>query len=371
MKTKTLNLFILLALMLTLCTGLFFVPTNTFANAESSLFHSEERSNDYFSMSMSAQSRIETVGNITLDENKQTVTNEADEEITYLVFNWRELESLKFNFSSTIAHQPLEFTSVKFLVTNFQTENLEDSVGNGTTTELFSKDITENLLPQIDFYYHIDKDSDTEESSNRRRGNDFGLYKFDYIYSYMNTSFETPQETSVSLGAIYVAVIPDKPETIVDNDIKIIYSISSSNKLMNVFNLYFSTDSYKYVNPENLQWSVEGMDKSNINYVLSKEIKNSNLDKYANFKTIYEAYTNPVGTRFIFDSNDIEGIWTVSCKIFNSDNSLKDTLYVENLSTIKLEEKSYLWLIILLVIVGVLLIGSTILIVIYKKKEKL
>ena len=114
---------------------------------------------------------------------------------------------------------------------------------------------------------------------------------------------------------------------------------------MNVFNLYLSNDSYKYVNPKHIKWSVVGLDKLKVNYVLTDKMKTDNLAQYANYKTIWESLPEAdiSGANFLFNSNDIEGTWTVYCTITNNNGETK-TLSVQNLSTLKKEKESYVWL---------------------------
>ena len=131
-------------------------------------------------------------------------------------------------------------------------------------TPLIQTDIYNNIFNSYDFSYSIDSDSKVAESQYHKNGYGFGLYKFDLVYTYLLDDQSVNVSTG-SVGGIYVAVIPDDVTTINDKDTKILYSISSSNKLMNVFNLYLSNDVYKYVNPAYLEWNVVGQNKEKIN----------------------------------------------------------------------------------------------------------
>ena len=148
------------------------------------------------------------------------------------------------------------------------------------------------------------------------------------------------------------------------------YSVSSSNRLLNVYNLYLSKDYYDYVNPKYIEWLVVGTDLEKSSYVYSEKIKNSSI-QYANYKSIWQTPPNePYGNKFIFDSNNIEGTWTVYCIIKDANGNQKASFFVDNLSTVKQQQTSYVWLI-LIIIVSTLLIGGIIaLVVFYHKKQK-
>jgi hypothetical protein len=364
-KLTTMMLFVLL-----LCVGIFSLPIKSFANAETFVDYTVE--DGKFSMKMTANGRK----SVALPIDKRTVKNSANEDIDYYFFQWRDIESLKFTFSASLQGSTRQYKSYKFLLTNVQTDDLTTILGQTTIGGKFSTlcqgNISSNNFSKFDFNFYIDKTSDITETATRCKGNDFGLYKFDFIYTYIEDGEEISRNIGNSgQGDIYVAILPDDIDSIEQDDTKILYSVSSSNKLMNIFNLYLSTDTYKYVNPKYLQWTVVGTDKTNLNYVYSQQMKDDNIN-YANYKAIWQSPpTEPNGTSFIFDSNDIEGEWTAYCTIKNTNGSEKINLVVSNLSTVKLEEKSYLWLIVLLICVALILFATITLIILYKKKEKI
>ncbi len=334
-----------------------FQTTPTFADE---IFREHKISQGNFSMTMTIDSRR----NNTLPLDQRVVETDSGD-ITYLCFKWRDIKSLHFRFSADLSEATNIYTGYEFLVTTNQTEDLNSSFGMANPKTLYQGLILNNTFSQFDFNYYIDKDTDISESATRCRGNDFGLYKFDFNYTYVVDDIER----KISIGEIYVAILPDEVENINSDNLQILYSVSSSNKLMNIFNLYLSTDAYKFVNPEHLEWSVIGKDTTNINYVLSQKFKDEN-PRYANYRVIWQSQEKeqPIGTSFIFDSNDIEGTWNVFLTIKNKDGSTKQTLNVANLSTIKQEHKSFLWLILL--IAGCLIaIAVVITLIIFKKKR--
>lgn len=365
------SLKIIILFLIVATVGMCFLNTKQ-STASADIFSGVTISDGKFSMEMSASARRQ---NSSLQLNTQTITKKIDdesEEITYYCFNWSEISNLQFRFKSEIKNSTTTYTGYKFLLTNVQDDNLETEVSQitegATFSTLYQANILANNFSQFDFYYYIDSDSDITETTTRCKGNDFGLYKFDFVYSY-NT--EEGEAVSVSIGAIYVAIVPQDISTVEQTDLKILYSVSSSNKLMNIFKLYLSNNSYKYVNPKYIQWIVVGLDTKNVNYVLTEKIKTDNLAQYANYKTIWESLPegDTTGTEFIFDSNDIEGTWTVYCKIQPGTDNEK-VLSVQNLSTVKVEKKSYVWLI-LAILCAVILIGGIVsLIVFNSKKEK-
>lgn len=366
MKTKIrqnliYKIFAFFLIVLTFGVGFFALPINNVAYADT--FVSKNIQDTNFSMAVEANSRNQTA--LPLDERQ--ITTVVGENITYYCFKWSELEYFRFRFTSTIKDNTNTFNSYQFLLTNIQTDDLQTSLGVIEPEILYQGTIANNSFSQFDFYYYIDKDSNITETSTRSKGNDFGLYKFDFVYTYTEDSVEIKR----SVGDIYFAIIPDDIDSIPASEISILYSISSSNRLMNVFNLYLSNDTYKYVNPKYIQWNVVGNDKTNISYVLTQKIKDENIN-YANSEVIWLSLPEEkvTGTNFVFDSNDIEGTWTVYCTIKNSDGSEKQNLSVNNLSTLKQQPKSYVWLI-LLIVCAVLVLASVIaLVVFYKKRDK-
>lgn len=341
--------------------GVIFCPQSIeIANAENFISHTVD--NGKFSMKITANTRTPNP----LDFTQKTVQTVVGEEISYLCFNWRDLESLNFKFTSNIKGSRTAYQSFKFVLTNLQTDDLTLSVGVNDPEILYQGTIINNNFSQFNFQYYIDKDAKINETQTKCKGNDFGLYKFDFIYSYIEES----NEISVSIGDVYIAILPDDIDSISISDTKILYSVASSNRLMNIFNLYLSDNTYKYVNPKYLQWNVVGIDQLNTNYVLTQKAKDSNIN-YSNHKTIWQSLDNTNGTNFVFDSNNIEGTWTATCTIFNSDGSEKLNLSVSNLSTIKKEQKSYWWLILLIILICLLVGGTVALIVFRKKRDKI
>lgn len=316
--------------------------------------------NSPFSMRMTAVTRK---AGAPLNKDIRTVTTNSGS-INYYCFKWSEIETLCFHFS---AANSATCISHEFVVSYIPSETLTSvfSSPESVTQTLYSG---QDFSP-FEFYYYIDKASHQSTSSNTKYGFGFGLYKFDFKFKYAVDG----KEPEISIGEIYVAILPDDIDSIqIPINSQIVYSISSSNKLLNVYNLQLSYN-LQYVNPKHLHWEVFGEDVDGVSYCLDKHMQ-ERLE-YGNHQVIWPSYLPEdkiTGANFTFDSNDIEGIWTAVLTITDSDENVKASFKVGNLSTIKVAKKSYLWLI-LLIIFLVLLIVATLIFIIYisrKKKEK-
>lgn len=368
-KIKNILKYFMVAIAFVLVCNIFSLGANCFtATAQSvntkAIFTEETVADECFSMAISVNPRRR---NFSLEKVVKTIEDTAGENLSYYCFNWRDVDYLKFKINSKNLSEK-RVVGLKLVVTNLQSTYLESSVGVNESAVLYETVVKNNIFAPFEFYYYIDSDSEITEGVNRSKGNDFGLYKFDCIYTYLEEDSSNP--TQVSLGDICVAIIPDKIDTIDASRTKILYDIKSSNKLMNVFKLYLSNDAYKYVNPKHLQWVVVGTDKENVNYILTKKQKEDDLDKYGNYRYIWDSLESTSGQTFVFDSNDVEGTWTVYLQIINDDDEIIKTLTASDLSTIKVTKSSDIWWIIILIVSIFVLAGIVTLIVVKKKKDK-
>lgn len=354
-------------------TAMFF-PYSFTSAARAESFTEATASDSNFSVSMTASSRRNSV----LPKEERSVTTLLGEEVTYLCFKWRDLQNFKFKITSNISYSPYHFSEFSFKLTSVRADDLQIPVTEATlnyqpTTEsLYHTNITQNKFTAIDFQYYVDSKAEITENPTRCRGNDFGLYKFDFSYSYSDSE----ASHTICFGSFYVAVLPDDVDAVSDsinpNDIKIFYSVTSSNKLMNVFNLYLSSDAYRYVNPSYLQWNVVGKDLEKYEYVLTQKIKDASPAEYASHRAIWPSLASTTGTNFVFDSNDIEGTWTATCTIKTNNPKKKDfVLKIEGLSTIKEQKTSYTWIIYTCIGVVVVVAVVVALVLILKKRDKI
>ncbi len=322
-------------------------------------------SNNYFTVRPTAVAR----NGGTLQNTTQTVTTD-DGERTFYCFKWREISSINFRFLTSLADSKSVFTNYEFWVTAIRTENLQTSFGQATETnpetkiqQLLDGTIIGNNPSIPDVYYYIDENSDTSDSEVKFSGNDFGIYKFDFNYTFIEDPSLDTQAHKKSIGEIYVAILPDDINTIPVSGLGLSDSVSSSKELMNIYQITFSdSELFKYVNPKYIKWSVTGKDKKGIEYDYV-QTKGSGNGYY-----IWQTWEME-GPTFVLDTKNIEGTWTVNCKIFNSDWTEKTTLSTRKLSTIKHKTKSYLWLILGLVF-AVIIIATGIGLLIYKLKNR-
>ena len=288
----------------------------------------------------------------------------------YCVFKWRDISHITFNFSVNLQGSTKAFASYSFVVRNVQTENYDTDIGKMDTRDLISGNISNNRVTIPNFHYYFDTRSETTETAVRKVGNDFGLYKFEFSYTYWADS----SAITNAVGSLYVALTPDDVndvmETINVDDLDINYEVGSSNRLMSIYNLSLSLEeNFKYINPSLIEWTAEGKSKDNVEYVLSQQMKDENPTKYINYRVIWKSQmpTEPRGVNFVFDSNNIEGKWTIYCTIYDSDHNQLASVKTAELSTIKTPAKSYLWVVIL--VASLIIATGVVILVVYKKKN--
>lgn len=368
LKGKIFSLLTLLALVPAIFFSALFLSkgTSSYADTNNTTTSIDDVSdkNSLFTMRATPVSR----NGVTIFGKTQTVTTENGDRKFYC-FNWRDISSITFNFTSNLSGSKSIFTGYEFLVTAIQTENLQTSMGQASPKQLLSGTIASNSPSIPNIYYYIDSDANTSDSQYKFSGNDFGIYKFDFNYTYVEDSSPDSPSHTLSIGELYIAILPDDVDTISVSRISLSYTVASSKELMNVYHITFSNpEIFKYINPKYIKWSVFGKDKKNAEYVLTKQIRDNG---YLSYKYIWEALPTEMqeGSSFILDTNNIEGNWTVHCTIYNSDWTEKTSLSTGKLSTIKHKEKSYIWLI-LGIVFGVIIIATATGLLIYKSKNK-
>ena len=292
----------------------------------------------------------------------------VDKDINYVYFNWSELNYLRINMSAPTLPSTQQFTSAKLIVSYLQTEDWTQNVSSDTNQDkdkiIYQTTILNNNFPTIPFTYYINEHDNIQEGTQTKFGNGFGIYKFEFSYSYID-----PSQSKIidkSLGSVYFAIVPDNIDEI-NGDITIKYSISSSDEFLNIYHFYIENSTYDYVNPCYVVWSIEGTDQNNMRYVLTESDR---VGQYFSYTALWPSYDKRNGKEFVFDSNGVEGDFEVFCTIYDTEGNVK-TYSVVSVTTIKDKTVSYLWLIIVLCIVAVIIIASIILIIVLKKKEKL
>ena len=366
MKAKNCLLLKIFAIAILLVVGigaLFFQPIfSTFADNTIEISIPENGETSDFSMRVTVNFRDR---NLEKDLETKVVQNETTgEEIEFYYFKWRELESLSFRFTTNSNRGCL---SHYLMLTYMQSEDLSPYIGEGNSEVLYEG---EGFIP-FNFFYYIDSTTENKNNPNTSSGKDFGLYKFDFVYTFQQDGQITSRHKE-----LYVAVVPDTVEEVVESlpaNTSIIPTVGS-NKLMTIYNLTLTTaahETLKYVNPARLKWEVFGRDTESINYCLDSDMKEKM--EYGSYEMIYP---NPLpeekktGTSFVLDTNDIEGTWTVNLILKKSDGSEMSVAKIENLSTKKAERKSYLWLILVIISVVLLAIAIILIIIFVLKKKK-
>ena len=326
--------------------------------ANAANFTSVTSQNSYFSMTMSARARQGTSS--VLQEDTRTVTTYEGESITYNCFKWRELEYFTFRFIGYRPTDNVEIADYSFEVTFIQTEDLKTPIGGGKGPEsevLAQNTIYQNRFETFNFFYYIDSNKG-HNSNNSHDGHDFGLYRFDFRYTYLD------QDTMEEIGEkqwfamddpIYVAILPDDINNINLGRVSLSTMIIPGSELLNEFSfsLLTNNDALDYINPVYLEWEVTGKDTLNAQYCRDENMKNSDLDTYAPYKVIVPIYKEYHGKTFLLDTNGIEGTWTVACYLIRPTGKI---LLVQetNLSTIKAAKPSYIWIV--YIVLGILLL---------------
>lgn len=295
----------------------------------------------------------------------------VDKEITYVCYDWSSLSQIRINMQRTNTNSSFAYLGVELRLSYMQTENLSQNIQdfngekyNDITLFSLEEDIT---IPTVTFY--IDEQEGLEEGNQTKFGYGFGLYKFEFVYSFIDLSDSSqPNAIEKSIGSMYFAILPDDIDELsgsfgIDNE------VSSSTTFLNAFTFSINNDIYKYANPCYIEWFVEGVDEHNMRYVLTESDR---VDQYYTYSAIYEGEYpyGRNGNTFYFDSNGIEADFQITCNIYDSSGNLKNTATIE-VTTIKIETMSYLWLIIIGIILALVFIATIILIIVLKKNEKM
>lgn len=374
-RIKFLPFLILIGVLLSLFS---FLP-NFSADAEVSLRENEiVVSNDDFQVSFQATTRA---GGTLYPEIKDPITvideNGEGREVSYYYYNWSQISNIRISMES-LSPQGKTLTGVKVVVSYSETEDLTENVNNDET--IFEYNVT-NIFSPTSLIYYIDENSIHETELNKN-GHGFGIYKFDIIYTYFDNNDaqqENPQEISRSVAdnGTYFAILPDDIDSFSPTDptsnITLSSVVTSSDTFLNAYTISINEDTFKYVNPVHIVWTVEGVDINNTLYVLTESDAVGEFEGYAYlWPNLPEGIEDGFryGNTFHFDSNGVEGNFNVRCSIYNSNDELI-TFQEISVSTVKVETISYLWLIILLIILLLVIIASIILIIILKKQEKM
>ena len=368
-KKKHLILSILSLLLATLS---FFAISFVFPNkTKAETFLSENNSAISSDLYYSLEFQGYTQNNSSISPAKLETVSVMDKTIQYFCYDWSKISNFRINIDRTATqNSDLQFMGIDLELSYMQTENLSQNIQDlkeeqYKNTTLYSTDADINI-PTIRFY--IDEQNGVEEGNQTKFGYGFGLYRFELVYRYIDKTASNTSVTTRNLTPLYFAILPDNIDNI-NGNISINKEIGFSTTFLNAYNFSIDNNLYDYVNPCYIEWFVEGVDEHNLNYVLTKSDR---VDEFSSYAYIYDGEYpyGRNGTTFHFDSKGVEADFKITCNIYDSEGNLK-TSATTNVSTIKVKNPSYLWLIIVCIIIGLVIISSIILIIVLKKKEKI
>ena len=308
-------------------------------------------------------STLDIANDIKLNNGSSTVDNWKSE-----TYAWKDIRNFKITLN-TDALADAEFYNYKYTL-SWTPELIKDKQALFDTDHTITVDllalapdetVTKDKIVK-ELYFTIDSNtipgenvyigSSTLGEKYTKRGG-MGLY----IFSYQDPVTGAKQSQVFQLK-------PDSVESL-SKPIISVKAISSKGSVKDAF--LFSIDaSYKFVNREQIYWSVTGTGKDGRSYVLTpEEITNPNT---TNAIFPHESVERR-GQSFTFDPG-IEGTWKAECRIFKEDLTTTHEVAISaKVSTVKgLSTQSIIW-----IVVGAAAaagIAVAVVIVISIKKEK-
>lgn len=305
-------------------------------------------------------STLDIANDIKLKNASSTVDNWKSE-----TYAWKDIRNFKITLN-TDALADAEFYNYKYTL-SWTPELIKDKQALFDTDHTITVDLLTGTVSTKDkivkeLYFTIDSNtipgenvyigSSTLGEKYTKRGG-MGLY----IFSYQDPVTGAKQSQIFQLK-------PDSVESL-SKPIISVKAISSKGSVKDAF--LFSIDaSYKFVNREQIYWSVTGTGKDGRSYVLTpEEITNPNT---TNAIFPHESVERR-GQSFTFDPG-IEGTWKAECRIFKEDLTTTHEVAISaKVSTVKgLSTQSIIW-----IVVGAAAaagIAVAVVIVISIKKEK-
>lgn len=306
-------------------------------------------------------STLDIANDIKLKNASSTVDNWKSE-----TYAWKDIRNFKITLN-TDALADAEFYNYKYTL-SWTPELIKDKQALFDTDHTITVDLLTGTVSTKDkivkeLYFTIDSNtipgenvyigSSTLGEKYTKRGG-MGLY----IFSYQDPVTGAKQSQIFQLK-------PDSVESLSKPPIISVKAISSKGSVKDAF--LFSIDaSYKFVNREQIYWSVTGTGKDGRSYVLTpEEITNPNT---TNAIFPHESVERR-GQSFTFDPG-IEGTWKAECRIFKEDLTTTHEVAISaKVSTVKgLSTQSIIW-----IVVGAAAaagIAVAVVIVISIKKEK-
>lgn len=322
-------------------------------------------------------STLDIANDIQLNNGSSTVDNWKVE-----TYAWKDIRNFKvtlntaaladaesYNYKYTLSWTPELIKNNKALFDTDHTVTVELSEGTVSTKDKIVKElyftidsntiagenvyVGSQVLKKADEKNKKNTEDDKKETTYYQKRGGMGLY----IFSYQDTVTGAKQSQIFQLK-------PDSVESL-SKPIISVKAISSKESVKDAFR--FSIDaSYKFVDREQIYWSVTGTGKDGRSYVLTpEEITNPNTTNAIFPQQAVERR----GQSFTFDPG-IEGTWKAECRIFKEDLTTTHEVAVsEKVSTVKgLSTQSIIW-----IVVGAAAaagIAVAVVIVISIKKEK-
>ena len=305
-------------------------------------------------------STLDIANDIQLNNGSSTVDNWKSE-----TYAWKDIRNFKvtlntdaladaesYNYKYTLSWTPELIKNNKALFDTDHTVTIDLASGEDVAKDDIIKELYFTVDSNTVAGQNVYIGSNTLGEKYTKRGG-MGLYIF---------SYQDPVT-----GAKQSQIFQLKPESVesLSKPIISVKAISSKESVKDAF--LFSIDaSYKFVDREQIYWSVTGTGKDGRSYVLTpEEITNPNTTNAIFPQQAVERR----GQSFTFDPG-IEGTWKAECRIFKEDLTTTHEVAVsEKVSTVKgLSTQSIIW-----IVVGAAAaagIAVAVVIVISIKKEK-
>ena len=194
-------------------------------------------SDTYYSVRFQGFNSNNSVLTPTLSEPVQVV--EEENEITYICYNWSTLSHININIQrSATTDTNLRFLGVKLRLSYMQTENLTQNIQDFNGEKYLDIELYNSNGESVSFLpitYYINEMEGMEEGNQTKFGYGFGLYKFEFVYSFIDLSDSSqPNAIEKSIGSMYFAILPDDIDELsgsfgIDNE------VSSSTTFLNAF----------------------------------------------------------------------------------------------------------------------------------------
>lgn len=282
-------------------------------------------------------------------------------------YKWRDVHSFKISIDLDKITDATTY-NYKYTVT-WTPELISEGVAqfdtdHSVSAEIYSASTSNKDEIKNEIYFTID--SNTLNKQNTFIGQNFlgDTYKKHGGYGLYIFTFQEPVT-----GAKQSQVFELKPDTIagLSKPIISVKAVSSNEGVNDAF--LFSVDaSYRYINREQIYWSISGTGKDGRSYVLTPgDIINPNTTN----SVFPDESIERRGQTFLFDPS-IEGTWKAECRIFTDASETAqqyEIAYSEKVSTVQgLSTESLIWIVVGAAAAAGIIVA--IIIIVSIKKEK-